>query len=248
MADRSTVHLCAIALVAGLCASVASADLTPEVFTITASVGGQQGSFVVMTEDGTFDGEGNFYWTLDGSADILADNGDVLATLAHASVTIFHDPIINMNFNVQAANQNTIFQVGSGLLSFPTINSAVGIASSAVTLTDVNGNGATLSPDGPSIYTSRYNGDFPGGTLFANLLGNGLSAGAFQSAHASDEFPGGGNYASINDPVVSMSTAWTFTLSAFDQASGTSTFAVVPAPASAALLGLAGLVVSRRRR
>ncbi|MBK7404985.1 MAG: hypothetical protein IPJ41_10210 [Phycisphaerales bacterium] len=248
MADRRTVRVCALALVTGLVASVASADLTPDVFTIKATVGGQQGSFVVTTDDGTFDGDGNFYWALNGSVNIESDNGDVLATLSHASVTILHDPVINMNFNVQATNQNTIFQVGSGLLSFPTIGNPQGIASAAVTVTDVNGNGASLSPDGSSLYTSRYNGDFPAGTLFANLLGSSLSSGAFQSAHASDEFPGGGNYANIGTPISSMSAAWTFSLSALDLASGTSTFAVVPAPASAALLGLAGLAARRRRR
>lgn len=248
MVNRLSARVGAFALVAGFCASVASADLTPDVFTIKAIVGGQQGSFVVTTDDGTFDNDGNFTWTLSGSVDIQADNGAVLATLEHASVTILHDPVINMNFNVQATNQNTIFQVGSGLLSFPTINNPQGIASAAVTVTDVNGNGATLAPDGPSLYSSRYNGDFPAGTLFANLLGNNVSSGAFQSAHASDEFPGGGNYANIGTPISSMSAAWTFSLSANDLASGTSTFAVVPAPASAALLGLAGLAASRRRR
>jgi MYXO-CTERM domain-containing protein len=183
-----------------------------------------------------------------GDVDITSDDGRVLATLSRASVNIFADPVINMNFNVQAANQNTIFTVTSGLLSFPTINGAIGAASAGVTVTDVNGDGGTLAPDGADMYRAHYNGQIPGGTLFTTLLGGPVSAGAFQSGSATDEFPGGGNFVGIGDPVTSMSAQWSFTVSAFDLASGSSTFIVVPTPAGAALLGVAGLVIGRRRR
>lgn len=244
------MRLCvsAVGVVVGLAASVASADLTPEVFRISASANGMDGSFTVYQDDGYFDDNGNFFWWLDETVEITGDNGELLATLSRASVTVFADPVINMNFNVQASNQNTIFSVESGLLSFPEIQGAMGAASAGVTVTDVNGNGATLSPDGPSMYLAHYNGEIPNGTLFTPLLTNPLSAGAFQSNATSEEYPGGGNYAAIGDPVVSMSAAWTFTLTALDLASGTSTFVIILSPAGAVLLGLAGLAASRRRR
>lgn len=248
MTNLSRCTVCALALVAGLGVSVANADLSDEIFVLNAAVGGQSGSFTATVDDGYFDAEGNFYWDLDGVCEIYGENGDVLATLSAASVVIRHDPVINMDFNVQASSQNTIFTVNSGLLSFPQISAPVGAASAGVTVTDLNGNGATLTPDGNSIYTSHYNGEYPAGTLFADLLGSQVSAGAFQTASASDEYPGGGSYASIGEPVVDMSAAWTFTLSAYDVASGTSTFVVVPAPAGVGLLGLAGLAAIRRRR
>lgn len=226
----------------------ALADLSTNVFTIEARVGNQVGTFIATQDQGYWDWSGNFYWTLDGDVDITDGGGNVLATLTGASVTVLHDPVVALNFNVQAANQNTVFTVGSGLLSFSQLSNPVGAASAGVTVTDVNGNGATLSPDGTTMYTSRYNGDFPGGTTFADLLGSSLSAGAFQSNSTSEEFPGGGNFVNVGSPVSSMSAGWTFSLSAFDLATGTSTFVVVPTPAGLALLGCAGLVATRRRR
>lgn len=237
-----------LALVVGLTASIASADLTNEVLTVEASVGGQSGVFQVTTDDGMFDQFGNFFWSYDGDIDIISDGGNVIATLSNPSVTIIADPVINVNFSVQAGNSDTVFTIHSGLLSFPQIDGAIGAASAGVTVTDVNGDGATISPDGSNMYFAHYNGSYPAGTLFAALLPDALSAGAFQTNSTSDEFPGGGGFANIADPVVSMSAAWTFTVSAFDIASGTSTFVIVPAPAGLAALGIAGMCVSRRRR
>lgn len=241
---RAGIGMCVV----GLAASLASADLTPEVFTLHASVDGQSGSFEVMSDDGTFDQFGNFYWTLDHDVDIISDGGNVIATLTNASVTVLADPVINLNFAVQAASSDTTFTITSGLLTFPEIDGAVGAASAGVTVTDINGNGATLSPDGSSMYHSHYNGDWPAGTLFADLLGSSVSAGAFQTGSDDEDFPGGGGFTNVGDDIVSMSAAWTFTLSALDLASGSSTFVIVPAPAGLAVLGVAGLAAARRRR
>lgn len=242
---RFVAQAIALAAVAGL----ASADLTPEVFTIRATVGNETGSYTVMTDDGWFDGEGNFYWNQVGDIDIVSDGGVTLATLSDSSIVVLFDPVITLNFNLLASDQNTAFELSSGLLSFPEIANPIGTASAGVTVTDVNGNGATLSPDGSHMYESQYNGEHPNGTPFASLLSNIVTAGAFQTSADSDEFPGGGNYVSIGEPVESMSAAWAFTLSARDLASGTSTFTVlIPTPASAALFGAAGLLCIRRRR
>lgn len=236
-------------LAASLTCSVASADLSLEVFSIEAMVGNQSGIFEVTQDDGWFDDDGNFFWRLDdGAVDITADNGDVLATLTFASVNILADPVINMNFNVQASNQNTTFTVHSGLLSFDTINNAVGAASAGVTITDVNGDGAVIAPDGSEMYLAHYNGEIPAGTQFTTLLESSVAAGPFQSNAAADEFPGGGNFVAIGDPVSSMSAQWSFTVTAFDLASGSSTFVVVPTPAGVSLLAVSGLALCRRRR
>lgn len=248
MTNRNAIRACAVALVAGLGVSAANADLSTDVFTLHATVGGESGSFLASIDDGYFDDQGNFYWTLEAAVDIYSDNGLMLATLSNASLIVIADPIISMNFNVQASNQNTIFSVTSGLLSFPEISSPIGRASAGVSVTDLKGDGATLSPDGGSIYASQYNGDYPNGTPFANLLADPITAPAWGSGTGDDEFPGGGNFAVIGEPIESMSAAWTFTLSAFDVASGTSTFVIVPAPAGLGLLGVAGLVALRRRR
>ena len=238
---------CAIGVLVAA-ASGASADITYEVFSLQAQVGNNNGTFVATTDQGYFDQQGNFFWSLDSDVNIQDDNGNILATLSNASVSIFADPIVSINFNVQATNQNTIFTVDSGLLSFATINGAVGAASAGVSVTDVNGDGATLSTEGSTMYSSQYNGLYPNGTTFADLINTSVSAGAFQTSAASADFPGGGNFASIGVPVDSMSAAWHFSLSPLDVASGTSTFVVVPTPSGVALLGMGGLVAFRRRR
>ena len=248
MTNRNAVRACAVAMVVGVGVSAAHADLSTDVFTLNATVGGEQGSYIASVDDGYFDDEGNFYWTLEAAVEIYSDNGLMLATLSQASLIVIADPIISMNFNVQASNQNTIFSVTSGLLSFPEISNPIGRASAGVTVTDLNGDGATLAPDGGSMYASRYNGDYPNGTPFADLLNNPVMASAFDTGSDDAEYPGGGNFVSIGEPIQSMSAAWTFTLSAFDVASGTSTFVVLPTPAGLGLLGVAGLAVLRRRR
>ncbi len=226
----------------------AYADISYEVFTLVASVGGESGSFVATSDMGTWDDKGNFYWNLDNPIDIKSQSGSVLATLGTASVTFIADPVIHLNFNVQANNQNTSFSVGSGLLSFPTLFNAEGAASAGVSITDVNGNGVTFTPDAAGAHLSHYNGEVPGGTQFASLLNSSFSAGAFSSDTMSDEFPGGGGFANIGGGVFDMSSRWAFTLTAFDLASGTSVYTIIPAPASLALLGLSGLAAIRRRR
>lgn len=241
---RAGIGLCVV----GLAASVASADLTPDVFTLHATVNGQTGSFEVTSDDGVFDRFGNFHWALEDDVNILSDGGEIIATLTNASVTVLADPVINLNFAVQAASSDTTFTITSGLLSFPEIDGAIGAASAGVTVTDIDGNGASISPFGSSMYHAHYNGDWPAGTLFADLLGSAVSAGAFQTGSGDEDYPGGGGFVGVGDDIVSMSAAWTFTLSAMDLASGSSTFVIIPAPAGVAVLGIAGLVAARRRR
>ncbi|MCW5777277.1 MAG: PEP-CTERM sorting domain-containing protein [Phycisphaeraceae bacterium] len=231
-----------------LAAGHASADISHEVFVLTAKVGNEIGHFVATSDMGTWDADGNFHWGLDHAVDIYSQGGSLLATLGTASVTFIADPVIMLNFNVQANQQNTLFSVGSGLLNFPMINSPVGAASAAVTITDVNGNGATFTPDAAGAHLSHYNGEVPNGTQFASLLTSGFSVGAFSSDTRSDEYPGGGQYAPIGVGVFDMSSRWSFTLSAFDLASGTSVYVIIPAPGSLGLLGLGGLLAIRRRR
>jgi MYXO-CTERM domain-containing protein len=45
-----------------------------------------------------------------------------------------------------------------------------------------------------------------------------------------------------------MSARYRFSLTANDEASGTSSFEIVPAPGAIALLGMGGLLAARRRR
>lgn len=237
---RTTV----IAVVAGLAGavSVAQADVT-EAFRINAANVNGSSAFVVNFEDGAWDGD-TWTYELNNSTDL-----DGVGMIESALVVIHSGnravgQTVSLNFNVAAGALNTVFEVSSATTSAGYV-SAFGRASAGVSVTDTLGDGATLAPDGSSVYTAYYNG-LPG-SAFAGLLNSSISAGAFSTATANADFPGGGGFAPIAGAVNDISARWTFAVSAFDIASGTSVFTVVPSPASLALLGLGGLAIRRRR-
>lgn len=150
---------------------------------------------------------------------------------------------VNLNFNVSAGFANTAFALSAAPVAFPAFATATGLASATVGLTassnPLSAPGATFSPDGAGAYQANYSG---GGSVFADLFGAALSI-----PSGSDTFTenfAGALFGSVGD----IGAEWNFTLSARDQASGVSTFTVVPAPGAAALLGLGGLMAARRRR
>lgn len=150
---------------------------------------------------------------------------------------------VNLNFNVSAGFANTAFALSAAPVAFPAFASATGVASATVGLTassnPLSAPGATFSPDGVGSYQANYSA---GGSVFADLFTSSLSIPS-GSATFTDNFAGA-LFGSVGD----IGAEWNFTLTARDQASGVSTFTVVPAPSALALLGLGGLVAVRRRR
>jgi hypothetical protein len=118
----------------------------------------------------------------------------------------------------------------------------------AITLSDLNGNGATLTNAGQQpIYQAKVDG-----ALVKTLGAPGwqylpLQAGPFDSATTPVQ-----NYNELLDANVNPGGALTlsiaFELSAGDSASVNATFEVIPAPAPIALLGIAGVMGRGRRR
>jgi len=224
----------AVVLAAG---TTAMADVN-EAFRVDAVSDAGSGSFIVNWDDGTWTGD-VWTYTLANSVDLGA--GVVQeATIVVANGNRTAGQTVSLNFNVAAGASNTVFDVSSGLAN-ANLATATGIASAAVTLTDTLGDGATMSPDGASIYSAIYNG--APGTLFAGLLNSSITAGSFSTVTADGSFGSAALAGAVND----ISSQWNFAVSAFDVASGTSVFTVVPAPGSIALLGLAGLAIRRRR-
>jgi len=240
-------------IVAGLACSAALADVTGSGLTITATSGsGRSASYTI---NGTWVGN-DFIWESDQRVE-FNDSLGVLGVLnpnsETSSFSYFADPAIALNFNVQAGASDTTFMIGSALLSFPTISSPHGVASAAFSVTDVTGDGALLTGanTGGGAYLAQYNGlaSSNSGTTFTELISS-VSAGAFATDSTNEQSPVAG-FSNIGVPISDVSSFLSFSLSAHDLASGTTSFFVdaIPEPTGIVLglIGLAGVAAARRR-
>jgi hypothetical protein len=185
---------------------------------------------------------GSADWTLSKPVDIKAGNV-LLGRITNLSVQ-GGDPSVNLKFAVSAAATDTTFDILSPVVSFSPLSNPQAYASAGLTLTsDANGATATGLFSGDT-YQARYNGS----SVFANLV-PGFSIPGDQTVVHTDRNPATG-FTTIPGSVSSIESEFNFTLSALEQASGTSRFEVdaVPEPATLSLLVLGGLAMLRRRR
>ncbi|VAX42015.1 hypothetical protein MNBD_PLANCTO03-2387, partial [hydrothermal vent metagenome] len=224
--------------------STAWGDIGDPVLTFEASNALGSGTFTVSPDDGAWDGN-SWFWMALGPIEIYTDTGDLIATFTQGSAFIDEDPLIGMGFAVLNGDLDATISISSSNITFDTIFGAQGRASAGMTMTESNGDTATLIglEAGGTMFSADYNGTTP----FADLLAGPFSAGAFSTTDATDEYPDGGAFAAMGD-VSDISVDWSFELSANDQASGTSVFVVIPTPASLALIAVGGLFIGRRRR
>lgn len=237
-------------------AAPAMADLTGPGFSITA-IDAATGLTDELVFEGQWSADGTTYrWSSSESHMFYGSDGSFLGTLnpggQTSSIEYVVDPIVNLSFSVQAGNSTTAFSIGSALLSFPTIAAAEARASVGFSVTDfTGGDGATLTGtgghSGTAGYTAQYNG-FAGtnsGTSFLEALPS-IVAAPFLTAVDSETTPASG-YTSIGS-ASDMSTLVSFTLTAGDFASGTSTFEIIPEPTTGLLLVVAAGALFARRR
>lgn len=238
----------ALAAVCGL-AAPAAADISPIVLHIRATNSQGTDTWMARIDAGQFGPDGTYQWVLGAPVELRDDNGTLVGMLTQGSTTIIEDPVVSLSFSVTAGAVDTTFQITSALLSFPAMTGSEGRASGQIGATDLGGDGVTLTGQfGGHMLTTRYNGLVPGGTTFADLFAGPLaSAEAFGSVSILEESPATG-FTPIPGTVTDISMQYFFTLSAGDTASGTATFVVLPAPGAAAVLGLAGVAGTRRRR
>jgi hypothetical protein len=233
---------------------VASADVPDVVFEITAEAYPYAATFSVLAEWGEYDPETQIWtWTLTDPVEFRQGN-NLLGTLEEFSVMVAGDPEVHLDFAVQAGPSDTDFHIASALLSdFDPITNAEGYANASFSLTDFDGGSASLAGIGETGggYLAQYNGwaGDPGGPLGATFAEGifGMSAGFLETTTVDFSEPGSG-YLPIADPVTDMSSLVSFTLSSQDLASGTSSYVIVPEPATVTLVALGALALLRRRR
>ncbi len=201
-------------------------------------------------------------FTIDNMAELLATPGLFTASWSNIVIDaeqeividslvmgLDGDPAINLNFAVSGGISGATFHILSAALAFPTLTDSVGIASGGVTVTDylLTRDGATATGlFGGKFYEARYNtssiyGDLASGPVVIP------AGGGTQTASEDGPLLNLGN-------VSSMQSEFFFSVTAKDQVSGTSSYAIagteVPEPASmlAVVTGLVGLMGVIRKR
>lgn len=237
---------------------IALADISNEIFMVEVCHGTTcVAIYNVPFGQGSWGPDGSFNWTLaeDVVLHNLANPEEVVATIEAndpehpTQVSILppgtgrSDPQVNLGFAMTAGNALTTFTVKSALLSFSPYLNPQGRASIGLNVSDSWDGSATLDGDGllSKTFLSQYNGFVPGGTTFDELIDVVQVNEAFGTVSANDDTL----WQPIGGVVSNMSTQIRFTLTANDSASGTSSFQIVPEPASLALL--VALALLRRR-
>jgi len=283
------------AFAAGLAAGVASGQTSEVIYSVSASNESGSATWSLTRSDlGGLTAAGSpVDWQLDAPIELRDDQtGELIAVLENASSVIDPDttvgsnsvesfdpnlmgtdPSINLSFSVIAGAADTTFTISSAELQIsPALTDVVGSATAAITLTDGNGDGATMTglveggevgpnardiagaAEPPSnMYGAFLDDDIAGDNLitpFEFLIDSPVSTATTTSIEETEPFSGVRDV--MIDPVEAMSAQFRFTLSAGDLASGTSRFSIagkiVPAPSGAAALAVCGLAGLRRRR
>jgi hypothetical protein len=233
-----------------VCAVPASAEWTPDTATmieVEATADGHTTSVAWTFPQGLVI-NGHFEWTLPSPVDLVAD-GKTLGRIDQLSLRYDTDPGVSLGFAVTAGNSATQFQVTSSTVPFTPLINTLAFATAAVTVTDNDGTGASATGlfSGSKAYEARYNGP---AVVWARLV-DPVTCGVDDSMTGSERRPSGTGRQAVPAPVSSVESEFYFTLSAKDQASGTSRFditGVVPEPATLSLLALGALALIRRRR
>jgi hypothetical protein len=236
-------------LAASAIASPAHAALVDMSFNIIVVSGGGVSTFETDLSDASHWTQTSDGWTLTSPIALTA-RGRTLATLDEVRIGVSMDPIerlvalqtVPLSFAVTAGAAPTMFSISSAALPVA-LDPAIATASAGVSVTDNNGDGADFFGlfAGGGAYQARYNA----GTVFAELLTTDVQPGAFLT-ETDDETTG--PFAPVGVPVTQMQTEWSFMVSAFDSAAGTSIFAMdIPSPGALTLAGV-GLAFALRRR
>ncbi len=175
---------------------------------------------------------------------IVDSGGHMLGTVNELTLGTDYDPAVSLGFFVTAGASTTTFTISSPVVSFGSLINQQGVATAGVTLTDGDSNGATST--GLFAVNKAYEAVYNGSSVFADLISP-VAAGIDSSQTTSDRFPAVGTVG-IGGAITSIQSQFSFTLSANDLASGTSTFRIVPEPSSMILALISGFALLWRAR
>ena len=176
---------------------------------------------------------------------LLEDGEGILGEIQQLSCGVKKNPQVNLGFAVTANSTDTVFTISSDVVNFSSLTNPDAVATARIGVTDSDNNGVDLTgayTSGKS-YQALYN---MGPSVWAELI-DGVSAGAGDSNSINARQPLSG-FGSISGSVTSIRSEFHFTLSAYDQADGTSAFGVIiPEPTTAILFGLGFMATLLRR-
>lgn len=231
-AMRRSLAIGAAAIIVGS----AGAGVSPVVVHIEASNVSGSASMDVAVGGGTWDGATKRYRYYRGTGQQLVDpgNGQVIATLNSIDLNLRKCSQIDFIMNADAGSSDTSFVVSLANLDFATIGSSVAQAkcSAAMTVTDRNNNGATLTSlgqPGDPAYSARFSNS-GGEHQFAGLIAF-ISAGAGGTANGNQKDPPSG-YRSVGADVAGMTVDMGFVVSFGDRVNVNTSFDVNPDPAN----------------
>ncbi|MGQ9651017.1 MAG: PEP-CTERM sorting domain-containing protein [Phycisphaerae bacterium] len=170
---------------------------------------------------------------------------EVLATLNDLVLQINTDPSVTLSFALVAGGAPTTFTISTATVPFPAIVNPLAYATAAITVTDNDSDGASVTGlyPGAKAYQARYNSP---AVAWANLVSP-VTAGENSSAVGTERQPASG-WQTILATVDRIEAEFMFTLSAHDLASATSRFdIIIPEPATLGVFALGALFLLRRR-
>ena len=230
--------------------SLASAvTLPPVVLSFAASSNNGSGSYDVTIDqaDVFYIGTGFLVtWSATSDIDIMDTSGSFVLATINASTTVsmgfgLGQGFIDLNMSGYAGNMDSLVSVTSGDLNFA-LSAADVQYDASVNFTDSFANGLLAT----GLNTGNFATSSVNGGVFQDIIGGPLSASGLpgdQSVGGSEVLP-----PIFVGAVNSMSIGLDFELTADDQFAATASILAIPTPGAAALLGLGGLVATRRRR